>query len=98
MEWRLGDGERRGAFLAGGFLDDRAATLGSRELPRLCRETGRRDPPDAPAILQALLTVRVAETRWGGEGAYRALAQRDAAIRAAMTGFGRAGEVLKAAH
>ena len=54
-------------------------------------------PADATPQLQELLAARVAETRWGEEGAYTLLARHDAAIRDAASAFARAGELLKAA-
>jgi hypothetical protein len=54
-------------------------------------------PADANDLLQGMLAERVAETRWGTEGAYRVLARRDGAIRDAAATFARAVDLLKAA-
>jgi carboxyl-terminal processing protease len=50
-------------------------------------------PADGADRLQALLMTRVAESRWGSEGAYRAMIRGDRAITEAIAGFARAGEL-----
>jgi hypothetical protein len=53
-------------------------------------------PADAAAnvALQHMLVERVAETRWGAEGAYRVSARQDPEVREAVASFDRAGQLL----
>jgi hypothetical protein len=51
-------------------------------------------PADADVLLQDILLRSIAYAKWGTEGVYRVIAQRDGAIRQAVAAFARASELL----
>ena len=93
---------------SGGYIDANAASLTSldafvsQQLPErtladfrgFAAKQGVVVPSDADALLQDVLLRSIAYAKWGSEGAYRMIAQRDAAIRQAVAAFARATELL----
>jgi carboxyl-terminal processing protease len=88
---------------SGGWASANAASLGSldafvvagvpaaaiADFRAYAAKQGVTIPADGTERLQALLTARVAESRWGSEGAYRAMIRGDRAIREATAGFAK---------
>jgi carboxyl-terminal processing protease len=93
---------------SGSYIDANAASLTSldafvsQQLPErtladfrgFAAKQGVVIPVDADAVLQDILLRSIAYAKWGSEGVYRVIAQRDAAIRQAVAAFARASELL----
>ena len=89
---------------SGGYVGAHAASLTSMdtfvtgELPAaaladfraFASRQGVAIPADGDSLLQDILLQSIAYARWGDEGAYRVVAQRDRAVREAIAAFGRA--------
>jgi len=93
---------------SGGYVDAHGATLGTvdafaaHELPSaaladfraFATRQGVSVPADGDPVLQEMLLRRIAYAKWGTEGVYRVIAQRDPAVRQASAAFARAAELL----
>jgi len=93
---------------SGGYVDAHASTLTSLDafagatLPSavladfraFSSKQGVVIPADGDAQLQDILLQNIAYARWGSEGAYRVVAQRDRAVREATIAFERASALL----
>jgi carboxyl-terminal processing protease len=93
---------------SGGYVDAHASSLASidafvaAELPPVvladfrtfASKQGVVVPADGDAVLQDVLLQSIAYARWGSEGTYRVVAQRDRAVREATAAFDRASALL----
>jgi carboxyl-terminal processing protease len=93
---------------SGGYVDAHASSLTSidafvaAELPpavladfrTFASKQGVVVPADGDAVLQDVLLQSIAYARWGSEGTYRVVAQRDRAVREATAAFDRASALL----
>jgi hypothetical protein len=93
---------------SGGYVDAHVSSLTSidafvtAELPPavladfrgFASKQGVSIPADGDGVLQDILLQSIAYARWGTEGAYRVVAQRDRAVREAIAAFGRASALL----
>jgi carboxyl-terminal processing protease len=97
---------------SGGYVDAHGATLGSPDafaahgLPAtalsdfraFAARQGLTVPTDGDALLQEILLRSVAYAKWGSEGVYRVIAQRDAAVTQAVAAFAQAAALNGPSH